>query len=231
MVHYKGKWCCLSVMLGLGAITQVAKANEIQFTLSNTGCVGCTVAPFALIDVESDPDGMSVDLAITMGSDGHPYLVHEASDTNHWALAFNLTGEPTITVATGSGGTETEFTLQASPGSCKVAGVGDFEYAFTCGGCTGSGYSGGMTPTQTIKITPSTGTLDTSSFIGTTGTGGSAGKFFAMDIVDFAGNTGNIWDPGDPGDPVTPEPVTLLLTGSALVAMAFALRKRGLTRK
>ncbi len=192
----------------LGALTHTAEANTIALTLD--GCLaGCTTPPYATVSLTQDGNG--VDLLITLGSDGTAYRVHGAEDTNHFALAFDLAGDPAITVTDPN-----NFFSPAGPfpGSFVPTPWGTFDYALICTGC-GKGYSGGVTPTLPITITPTSGTITPSDFVTN-----PDGHFFTIDIVDSGGNFGNA------ADPVVPEPVTLLLTGTALVAMALGIRKR-----
>ena len=202
---------CVTVALTLCA--RPVRANTVVLTTS--GCsAGCTTSPFGMITLTQDVDGVSVDIQVTLDSDANgAYHFHKASDPNHFAFAFDIVGNPTVTFTNLTTGFTAAGTL---PGSYNASPFGSFDYALRCSGC-GSGYGGGLTGPLQLTVTPSIGALTPVSF-----TPAGAAHFFTVDIVDFLGNSGNVADPGDPG---SPEPSTSILLGSALVALGILARR------
>jgi|SRR5579862_1710244 len=184
-------------------------ANASTTSLVTSGCSsGCTTPPFALITLTQDIDLVSVDVTIALGSDSNgAYHFHKASDPNHFAFGFDLSGNPTVTFSNLTAG----FTAAGTePGSYSAAPFGTFDYALKCTGC-GSGYGGGLVGPLSFTITPTSGSITPASFITN-----SSGHLFTVDIVDFNGNSGNVSDAAA----VTPEPSTMLLVGASLLALA-----------
>jgi hypothetical protein len=176
----------------------------------------CSTSPCAT--VSATQDGSSVDLTVTLGSDGQPYRFHGATDGNHWALAFDLSGTPNITVTELDG--LNAFSLAAPQNGYPAAGFGTFEYAIQCSGC-GKGYPGGVAGPMEIKITPSSGSLSVSSFVPN-----PSGHLFSVDIVNSDGSTGNVADPGSVNTQSTaPEIPTMIAVGFALAGFGVLTRR------
>src|SRR6266567_7841770 len=89
----------LAMLAALGApFCPLSRANNI--ILSVSGCtIGCTTSPFGMVSLQQDIDSISVDVSVTLDSDANgPYHFHGASDPHHFALAFNITGSPAVTI-------------------------------------------------------------------------------------------------------------------------------------
>ena len=195
------------------SMTPLAHASVV---LTVNGCTtGCTTPPYATINLLQDADGISVDVTVTLGSDVNgPYHFHHAPDPNHHSLAFDLSGDPTVSISGLTAGFALAGTL---PGSFNSTPFGTFSYAIDCPGC-GSGYGGGLAGPLQFKITPSSGSLTPASFVPN-----SMNHYFTVDIVDFSNNSGNV---SDPGIQSTPEPSTAILIGTSLLGLAGLLRRK-----
>jgi hypothetical protein len=208
----------LSKVVGLGLIALAMAAPNAKASttsLVTSGCsLGCTTPPFALITLTQDIDLVSVDVTISMGSDSNgAYHFHKANDPNHFAFGFDLSGNPAVTFSNFilNGSATAGFTPAGTePGSYSSAPFGTFDYALKCTGC-GAGYGGGLVGPLSFTITPTSGSLTPASFITN-----SSGHLFTVDIVDFNGNSGNVSDAAA----VTPEPSTMFLVGTSLLALA-----------
>jgi hypothetical protein len=173
-------------------------------------------SPYGTVAVTQDVDGISVDINVTLDdfASMEPYHFHGSTDKKHWALAFDIAGNPTVTFSN----VTTGFTAQdPTTGPFDAPSFGSFDYAFKCTGC-GPGYAGGLTGPLDFKVTASgasAGTVLTPSSFTPTG----AAHFFTVDIVDPNNLSGNVADPGDTVD--SPEPATAVLIGTALVGLAM----------
>ena len=188
------------------------RANNVLLTTS--GCsTGCTTSPFGMVDIQQDIDLISLDVTVTLDSDaGGQYHFHKAPDPNHYALAFHIEGNPSVTISNLTTGFDLADTL---PGTFSASPFGDFEYALKCTGC-GAGYAGGLAGPLSFTVTPATGALTPNNL-----TPPGATHFFSVDIVDSLGNSGNVGDPGDPA----PEPATDVMLGSALLVFGVASKR------
>lgn len=187
-----------------------AYADSVTFTLNASTATGNSCAscgPFGTVTVTSDGTN-EVTVKETLAS-GIEYVRTKAGD----ALSFNVSDDPSITI----GSLTTGFTQ--GTGDTK-GDTGDFDYGIGCSGCGHGGSSPEPGPlTFTVSVT--SGTLTPSDFEVASG----KGFYVASDVIDDNASgkrTGN----AEATDPTTPEPSTMLLFGTGLLAIASTIRRR-----
>jgi hypothetical protein len=142
------------------------------------------------------------------------------------SFGFNLKGNPTISV----GGVSPGWSLLSpNAGSLHFDGFGHFDYALVCTAC-GNGGSSPVPPPLQFDVFASGLTIGS---FAEGSTDGSASVMFAADIIGTNGNTGLVG--GSHASLITesttpiPEPATIMLFGSGLIAFA-RLSRRALRR-
>jgi PEP-CTERM motif len=188
--------------------------NASVYILSVTDpAAGLGSGPYGTISVTQDVNGTSLDITETLNA-GFEF---HAGNANHPALAFSLTGNPTISVS----GVTSGFTLESTTaGSISAPPFGTFGYAFACSGC-GAGFGGGLTGPFSFVLSDA-GTLTPSSLGFNTVSGKNI--FFTTDLVIANGNTGNA---GATLASAVPEPSTWAMMVLGFLGVGFmAYRKK-----
>jgi len=165
-----------------------------------------------------DPNNMQVTVSLTSGAQAFV----DTGSGQHPGFAFNLAGDPTISISGLSSpwvASDVHLTSVVTNGPA----LGMFDYSIDTPGPGGSQHNGGP---LVFDITDASG-ISFSSFIAN-----SSGNFFAADIQDAQGATGmsaintvgTVTTQGGPG--TVAEPTSLALLGTGIVAAAGLLRRR-----
>ena len=200
--------------LSVIAVATVAHADTTYFLNDSACSSGCSALPAGIIDLKQISVG-DVEVTVTLTSD---YTFRDAPDNNHHALVFDLSGITGPVTATNI--SNANFTFSGA-GSYKAAGLGsNFEYAFEDSLPNNSSLQSFSFYLKATGLTTSSFTSNGSDYFGVDVKG--------LDSAAGVGKTGNIGatGPGANGVPPVPEPSSIALLGTGLLACAGAVRKK-----
>jgi hypothetical protein len=191
-------------------------ANATVYTLtvdgsSSGGDLGS--GPYGTISVTQDANGTSLDITETLNA-GFEF---HGGNPNHPALAFSLTGDPTITISGLTAGFSSS-SLNTQP-STPPFNAG-FDYQITCPSCAGYIVPPGGITALSFVVSDS-GTLTPSSLSSIVYNGQNI--FFSTDIVISNGNTGNT---GATLASAVPEPSTWAMMILGFAGLGFMAYRR-----
>ena len=176
---------------------------QTSFTLSNCS-PGCGTSPFGSVTLQQNTS-TSVNVTVTLTPTTDRF---SGSGSGNDVLTFDLSGSGSVTLANGG-----PDGLSVASGSFNQSPFGSFSFAVTCMGpmstCNGSNTS--STNAESFTLTRTSG-LTVSSFIPNSG-----GILFTSDIT-ASGHSGIV--------AATPEPASMLLFGSGLLAIGTVVRRR-----
>lgn len=206
------------------ALRCVSAQAQTTFTLSVDGCrAGCGgTVPYATVTLTQE--GSNVLVTETLNP---TYTRGFVASRAGRSLEFNISGDPIITISANPGLTS-GFTIGTgtSPGVFKVgpaparaSSFGRFDYSVSCMVPSGCGHG-----VSNPDMGPLSFVVDGVTITDFTANG--RGFFFASDLQGVNGHTGNVADNTVGLAVVTPEPTSLLLFGSGLLALGAVLRRR-----
>jgi hypothetical protein len=187
-----------------------AFASPVTYDLTIDHCSspGCGKSPFGTV-VLQQVGANTVKVTVNL-STGYSLI-----ETGLNTFVFDVAGSATI-----AGLTSGYAAAMPAPGVYHQDGFGDFPYAIECTGC-GNGGSAPLGSTLTFTVTE-TG-LTPAGFI-SNGTTKGTPAVFSADVLAPNGNTGPVGT--DIPNAQAPEPASMALFGTGLLAIGAFVRKR-----
>ena len=197
-------------LLTVGFAIVASPAHAIVFQLTSDHCTGtCGTPPFGTVEVTQS--GANVNITVTLIA-GEQYAQTGAADFQ--IFKFNGTGVALGDIVVGAH----VPALVAATGTFNGDGTGDFTFGINCPTCgNGPIGFGGAVSFTVLNATIADVTAPN-----------NLGNIFVADILGLNGNTGPV---DVTGTPSVPEPGTLSLLGTGLVAIGLAARRRWSARR
>jgi hypothetical protein len=201
------------IAVGLLAVAALFSASatpaQTIFNLTVDHCTGLCGPQVSFGTVKLTQDGASVDVSVELNN-GNLFV-----NTGLYAMTFDIKSAKTgVTVSSLLPGWATFLT--GSP--LHQDGFGTFPYGIDCTGCgPGASTASANGNTLTFSVT-ATGGLTIADFIS------NGNVFFTADII--SGTTGKTGAVGALGPSPTPEPASMLLFGTGILALVGMLGRR-----
>jgi hypothetical protein len=203
-----------ALLVGSALFGGLSAQAQTFYSLNLDACTGtCGTAPFGTVEVQAE-SSTTVKVTLTLTKPGELII-----DTGaHYAFTFNLTGvsgTPNITNLSPTA----VLAVATPPGPFTQPGFGAFSNALICTICgSGASNKSGMDPTTFSFLVTDLSGLTPANFT----SNGSA--VFTADILGNNGKTGAVGT--NVGVLTTPEPASMALFGTGLLAIGAFVRRR-----
>ena len=211
----------MAALLGASSASAAVAIYDFKVVDSASG-LGSTPTNFGSVTVTEDAG----DLIFAYTPLADVFRIHQGND-NHDAFAFNLAGNPSVTI----GSLSANFARKAGAGPFSEPPMGSYSYAITYAGrpdVPGKGYADGGS-SLTFRVDAGATVLTIASLTSqVVSVGGSNyNVFFSSDVVNTGGLTGNVGALLRAG---VPEPATwAMMIGGFGMAGTMLRRRRQLS--